>query len=289
MPEGEYGTGMRLKLMRILLAVLLLAPAPRDMREVRLSLPKRPADAPTGSAFRDRIATRPLAERETAVIGEITRGNVPEFLRRLKPIAVECTDETGARHAGTCFVTADYLGVGSDEDFFRIPLTPQAAVAIADAAGGTLLTAKLSDDVFRAADLNLEPKPLTQDRESVATFFQHHQIIEDQLRGKPRGALVAGIKKDIVWTNRLQEKPRKVAIYGWHYPDGRPIQPLYVGHWDRYVDYSHGLRLLAREMVVDGRTVAVTDVLRDGRLRGLVTCEGPTDIDQLRRTSEWDR
>ena len=140
---------------------------------------------------------------------------------------------TGA--PGVCFVTPDYVAVGSDDDFFRLPLSPQSAVTIADAAGCTLLTARVSDAVWRAADLRLEPKPLTEDRESVATFWRHQQLIERQFASTERGQLTAGIKKDIVWTNRLRENPHKVAIYGWHYPDGRPIQSLYVGHRDRHL------------------------------------------------------
>ena len=213
-----------------------------DVAEIRLTFPARPADAPTGSKFQEQIATLPRQEREAVVLREITRGNVPEFLRRLKPIRVEATDDMGVKHRGTYFVMCDYLAIGTDEDFFRVPITPQSATTIADTVDGSLITTKISDDVFAAAELKLDPKPLTKDRDSVTAFWQHHRIIEEQLLGKRRGSLVAGIKKDVVLSNRLREKPHKVAIYGWHYPDGRPIQSLYVGHVDWYVDYSHGVR-----------------------------------------------
>jgi hypothetical protein len=250
-------------------------PLPPDLPAVRLALPERPAAELTGTAFRDRIAALPLSERESAAVAEITAGNIPSFLRQLKPVPLEF-----------CFVTPDYLAIGSDDDSFRLPLTPQSAVTIADAAGCTLLTARVSDSVWRAADLRLEPRPLTEYRESVATFWQHHQAIEEQLVGRERSLLVAGVKKDIVWTNRLREKPHRVAIYGWHHSDGKPIQPLYVGHWDRYVDYSHGLRLLHANMLVDGRNARVVDVLRDPGLCGLLSDEGPLDVAGLRRAAQ---
>ncbi len=215
---------------------------PADTPEVRLELPKRPEGAPTGSEFLQQMAGLSLDEREAAVVREIRRGNIPEFLRRLKPVALAGNDGTENGRVAICFVTPDYMAVGTDEDFFRIPLTPIAAMTIADTLGCTLMTAKISDAVHAFADVRLEPRPLTEDRESVETFYQHHQLIEEQRKSKPIGLLVSGIKKDIVWSNRLAEKPRKVAIYGWHYPEGEPIQPLYAGHWDRYVDYSHGLR-----------------------------------------------
>ena len=89
------------------------------------------------------------------------------------------------------------------------------------------------------------------------------------------GPLVAGHKKDIVTTNRLKEKPNRVAIYGWHKLDGKPIQPLTIVHGDTYVDYSHGVRLVAREVLLDGRAAQIEDVLRDPALAPLLSAEGP--------------
>lgn len=258
-----------------------------DAPEMRLSLPVRPTDAQTGSKFQEQIAELPRKEREAAVLREILGGNIPEFLRRLKPIRVELTDDSGTKRAGIYFVMSDYLAIGTDEDFFRIPITPQMAIAISDAASCSLITNKISDDIFAASELKLAPKPLTKDRDSVATFWQHHRIIEEQLLGKPRGSLVAGIKKDVVLSNRLREKPHKVAIYGWHYPDGRPIQSLYVGHVDWYVDYSHGVRLMSDRMLVDGQPHRVTDILNHPQLHRLLSDEGPLDTSDIRRVADW--
>lgn len=255
---------------------------------MRLSFAARPADSPSGSRFQEQVSTLPRIEREAAVLKEIQRGNVPEFLRRLKPIRVEATDTQGTNHAGTYFVMSDYLAVGSDEDSFRVPLTPQSAIAIADAVGGSLITTKISEDLFAASEVKVDPKPLTKDRDAVSAFWQHHQIIEEQLRGKPRDALIMGIKKDVVLSNRLREKPHKVAIYGWHYPDGRAIQSLYIGHVDWYVDYSHGVRLMANQMLVDGEPRKVVEVLKDPQLCALLTDEGPIDSLDLRRAAQWE-
>ena len=262
---------------------------PADTPQVRLDLPDRPNDAPTGSQFVSQVADLSLEEREAAVVREVLRGNVPEFLRQLKPVALTATDEGGDRHVAICFVMPDYLSVGTDDDFFRFPLTPRAAMEIADALGCTLITPRISDAVHRAAEIKLQPRPLTEDRESVATFYRHHQIIEEQRNGQPIGGLISGIKKDIVWSNRLMVKPHKVAIYGWHYPDGRPIQSLYVGHWDRYVDYSHGVRLMAGKMSVDGREVQVADALKDQELCSLISEEGAIDTAEVRESADWER
>jgi hypothetical protein len=88
------------------------------------------------------------------------------------------------------------------------------------------------------------------------------------------GALVGGIKKDVVITPLLASNPGKVAIYGWHQLNGVPIQPLYLGHGDFYVDYSHGIRLVRQDMLVDGAATTVADVLAHAQWHVLLSDEG---------------
>ena len=261
-----------------ILLVLLCLAVVAQANDARLELPPRPGDAPTGSQFYHQIESLPWKDREAAVLKQISQGNIPDFLRSLTPIRVEAIDSHGQKHAATYFVMPDYLAIGTNDDFFRIPMIPVTAQKIAKAAGASLITTKISDDVFQAAEIKLDPRPLTKDRDAAATFYQHHQIVEEQRRGKPLGALIAGIKKDVVLTNRLMEKPNRVAIYGWHYPHGKLIQPLYVGHVDWYVDYSHGIRLMSQRIIVDGQPRQVSDVLKDKVLSALLSNEGPVEI-----------
>jgi hypothetical protein len=169
----------------------------------------------------------------------------------------------------------DYLAVGSDADFVRMPMTPQTAQRIADGFGCVLPTRKIVDAIDQHAQLHLAPHPLTQEREAVATFRQHHEIIEKQRAGKPLGLLTTGIKKDIVLSPRIFERPDRLAIYGWRQLDGSPIQPLTIVHSNRYVDYSHGVRLIRNTIEVDGESLRITDLLRDPIRCGLVSDEGP--------------
>jgi hypothetical protein len=237
-------------------------------------VPARSADAVGGAAFMKRIADLPPAEREEVIAAEITQGNIPEFLRRFVTITVRATDAAGKEHTLSYEVMPDYLAVGSDTDFIRVPMTPMAAQRIADAFGCVLPTRKVVNDVYREAAVKLEPRPLTEEREAVKTFVQHHTIIEGQREGKTLGALVAGIKKDVVVTNRLTEKPNRVAIYGWHKRDGNPIQPLTIVHRDTYVDYSHGIRLMKRTVLLDGKPRDIRDILRSPELCSLLSDEG---------------
>jgi hypothetical protein len=240
-------------------------------------IPPRPADAPGGSVFMKSVATLSSPEREEKIAAELLRGNLPEFQRKFVPVTVQSTDAQNKNHSATYEVMPDYLAIGSDTDWVRVPMTPMTAQRLADAWGCLLSTRKISDDVYKAATVKLEPHPMTEARESVTTFLQYNDIVEAQRKaaGKTLGSLVAGNKKDVVITNRLDEKPHRIAIYGWHKRDGQAIQPLYIGHVDWYVDYSHGIRLIKRAVTVDGRVRDAHLVAHDPDLASLFSDEGP--------------
>jgi len=237
---------------------------------VQTSIPPSPKDTHGGLALMKQVALLDLASREAVLQAELMRGNLPEFLRRFVTIRVSANNHTGSYE-----VMPDYLSVGSKHDFIRVPLTPMAAQAIADAFGCNLPTRKMVNDIYAQAQVKLEPRPMTENREAVETFIQHNSIIEGQRAGQRLGLLVGGIKKDVVVTDLLLSRPGHVAIYGWHKLDGTPIQPLTTVHVNTYVDYSHGIRLVKRSMIVDGRPRDIREVLADPELCPLVSDEGP--------------
>src|SRR6185312_12512702 len=113
------------------------------------------------------------------------------------------------------------------------------------------------------------------DRETVATFAENNKIIESQRAGKQLGLLLIGTKKDIVLTPRIFEKPQRLAIYGWRQLNGQPIQPLTIVHWNRYVDYSHGVRLIRDKVALNGTSAKISELLADPSRCGVVSDEGP--------------
>ena len=242
-----------------------------------VNIPPRPKRAVGGMRFMKSIADLPREEREAPIMCEMLKGNLPSFLRRFVTIKATGKDAAGKTREIIYQVMPDYLSVGSDRDFVRLDITPMTAQAIADAFHCSLPTTKMVDEIYLRAEVKLEPRPLTQDRESVLTFIQHNSIIEDQRKDKRLGALVAGHKKDVVITNRIYERPHRVAIYGWHKLDGTPIQPLTIVHVDWYVDYSHGIRLVKRSILVDGIPRDIRDVVRDPILSPLLSDEGPIE------------
>lgn len=92
--------------------------------------------------------------------------------------------------------------------------------------------------------------------------------------------MIAGIKKDVVISGRIlrDPKPNRMASYGWQKPGGRPIQPLYTGHVNWYVDYSHGIRLVHRRINVNGRWMDYTDVPKHPVYRRLLCNEEACDF-----------
>jgi hypothetical protein len=240
-------------------------------------IPPRPSDADGGTAVFKRLAALSPADREEAIAREFLRGNLPDFLRNFQSIMVRGGDKAGKEHTATIAVMPDYLAIGSDSDFIRVPMTPQTAQRIADAFGCSLPTRKIVDEVHRNAAIKLDPIPLTEARETVETFARHNALIVKQRDDWKPGELASGIKKDVVITNRLGEKPTRVAIYGWHKADGTPIQPLTIVHRETYVDYSHGVRLITRTVTVDGKPRDMRHALHSPDAAGLLTDEGPID------------
>ncbi|MBP6704394.1 MAG: hypothetical protein KA385_12850 [Vicinamibacteria bacterium] len=243
-----------------------------------LKLPARPADAMGGAEFIRRTSGMSPGERDQAVVAEIERGNVPSFLQRLTPVTVNAQASDGRGLTATVWVTPDYLAIGSDDDFFYVPLNYYSATLIAARLGCVLPTPRIVDAIYDQSIHRLKPAPLPAGPLMGTNLYmaEHKQRVDAQRRGFAPGGLIAGHKKDLVLTNRLAQMPGRVAIYGWHLATGRPIQPLSLVHGARYVDYSHGLRLVASVVDIGGVERSIYDALEDSTLASALTREGVT-------------
>jgi hypothetical protein len=240
-----------------------------------LDVPSRPPSALKGVEFARSIADLPLKEREEKILAEVKAGNVPPSLRTFVPVTV-----TAGTAKVTYHVAPDYLAIGSDDDDFLTPLTPYTAQRVADLLGCVLPTPKMVDDIYASATVVLTPAPIPPSlaMTTVPVFLRHNEMVLDQRRRteKPLGALVAGHKKDVVIANKVfaRDQAGKVAIYGWHRAVGKPIQPLYTGHTASWADYSHGIRLVRRQVLVNGESKTIDDVLANPDLAALLSHEG---------------
>jgi hypothetical protein len=261
------------------------SPHPLCGEDLSRRIPERASEAPTGTDFVRHLSGMSDDEREGAILEQLLAGNIPGFLRRLTP--VHLTGQVNGRRGAnvTVCVSPDYLAVGSDQNFFLVPMRLSTALTVATRFRFALPTPRIVDAIYAQAAMHLQPQPLpaSDTMRTTAYYWEHNELVQQQRANLTGvlGTLTAGDKKDLVLTNRLWTHPARVAIYGWHRQDGSPIQPLSTVHGARYADYSHGVRLVSDTVYVDGRSKSLLAVLQDPQLAGVVSNEG-----QIRKAAE---
>jgi type IX secretion system substrate protein len=245
-----------------------------------LTIPPRSPDAITGSEFMQSVLNMSFADREIEIYNEISSGNIPNFLRELTTIETTFNDDGGTPHTIQYEVMPDYLAIGSDDDFCRIPMGPITAQMLADLFGAVMPTRKLVDNIYQNCEIKLAPvtyTPVGNQNELVPKFVEHNTAIEQQRvsAGGTLGQLTGGTKKDVVLSNKIIDPSRThhVTIYGWHQLNGVAIQPLYNGHFNTYVDYSHGIRFLNSQFLLDGEVKDIAEILSTQNLYKILSDE----------------
>lgn len=277
------------------------APSPAPRTTILESVPGPATPIPssgclTGSQYAAAFATMSVNQRETAIVEAVSRGCIPQFLRQF--VAVDMPPVGG--HTARIFVSPDYLSIGTDADFLRVPLKPGNAQRVADMLGGLLPTTKMVDAIAAQAAVKVTPRAFTPGsggqpnvaRDNIHFIVDAQQLAEQERAG--RWGLVSGAKKDIIIDAEMRSSSKldgsgnvKLWIYGWYYPTMAQAQAsgvCAVGkqyiqsrswvHDRNYVDYSHGIRLIALQMLVDGQQRNTADVLADPTLSPLLSAYG---------------
>jgi hypothetical protein len=262
--------------------LLLTAPcvAADSLFDLTHSIPVAPGGRSlTGSQFTASIAEIDPRLRERVILQAILNGNIPEFLRKLVPVKLTTRRPGGPLVTATIFVMPEYLAIGSDQDFLRIPMNLYTAAAAATHMGFVLPTRKIVDAIYQQSAFHFAPEPMQAGPEMRTTEYYrvHNEKIEEQFRriGASIGALISGQKKDVVVSNLLAKNPGHIAIYGWHRTNGVPIQPLTTVHGACYADYSHGIRLISETVLLNGEPRSIYDLLADPILASVLSDEGP--------------
>lgn len=264
------------------------------------------ADKPTatlaGSDFMRRADTTAFWTLEDLIVETVTAGQVPDELRHFRKITfttpvVDSVEILRKKHKVEMWVLPDYVAIGTNDDFVRMPMGPLAAQRIADALDCTLPTPFLVDRIAEASEghVDIFPfRPLGNRNSQPIVFQDSNNAINAQFKayGYEFGQFISGLKKDIVLTYKimtLTEYERNVAIYGWHHPDGRAQQPLFVRHGNFYVDYSHGVRLIYNKVKIDGVEYNIREILQSPELYRLLSDE-PMHLTQATYASKpkWD-
>jgi N-acetylmuramoyl-L-alanine amidase/Putative peptidoglycan binding domain len=236
-----------------------------------------------GSKFIATLPEAPGPARERAILDAVRAGAV----------RVDWATVTSAwgGHVAEITVSADALAVGDSEDWVRVSLSHTAAQHAADTFSALLPTTRISDLIFEQAQVRLSPCLQRADGAMANTsrMLRHHEEIEGKRGG--RTGLIATVGKDWVTTNRLAGRPDRAANYGWHdhrARNGKPWQPLGLAHDRSHVDYSQVVRLVRREVRVDGEVRDLVEVLGDPALAGLVSNEGPIQLWRLAALAEGE-
>ena len=243
-------------------------------------IPIRDPNAITGSAFIQANMNANRTVREANILKEFQSGNVPDFMRKFVAINI-----TNGQNTITYLTTPDYLCIGSDSDYVRMPMDPHTAQAIADQYDCTLPTRKIVNDIWKQSPVKTAPQPWGEpyDNSMMSTYRygEHNRRIQSKLAPQDFGKLISGHKKDVVLSNQMNpNNPKKrVTIYGWIQLDGTPIQGLnYWSHEDSYSDYSHGIRLIANDVMVNGKSMRIQYVFVDTNLFALISDEGKLEF-----------
>ncbi len=257
----------------------IAAPSARCPRRLARDIPRRRGNANSVDAVLASVQSVDGVTRDRTVVAELLKGNMPSFQRNLVPVTLRGETSDGRQANITLCVTPDYLALGSDADFVRVPLGLSGAAQVARSFNMLLPTPRMVDAIYRQAQVRLTPSPMTPGAQMTSTdyFIRHNNTVEGQRRnaGAAHGLLISGHKKDVVLTSRLASNRGRVAIYGWHRRNGQPIQPLSTVHGAGYADYSHGIRLVSRTAYLDGQEVDLQRLIADPRYAGLISHEGP--------------
>ena len=257
----------------------IAAPSARCPKRLAREMPRRRGGAAGASSVLASAQSIDGVKRDQIVVAELLKGNMPSFQRYLVPGTLLGTTSDGRQATITLCVTPDYLALGSDSDFVRVPLGLSGASRVANSFNMVLPTPRMVDAIYRQSQVRLTPSPITPGPQmtSTAYFMRHNDTVESQRRsaGATHGNLISGHKKDVVLTTRLASNRGRVAIYARHRRNGSPIQPLSTVHGAGYADYSHGVRLVSRTAYLDGQEVDLHKIMANPRYAGIISHEGP--------------
>ncbi|MBN3518448.1 hypothetical protein JYB62_00415 [Algoriphagus lutimaris] len=89
-----------------------------------VQIPERNPDTETGLEFMQQMIPLELEEREEEIFKALASGNMPDFLGKPIRLTSMFTVALGQTHDLIYEVLTDYLAIGSNEDYCRIPMNP---------------------------------------------------------------------------------------------------------------------------------------------------------------------
>lgn len=221
----------------------------------------------------------PGPARETFIYNAIINQGPP---KNLVPVTV--TDPNGVKI--TYKVMPDYVMI----EGIRVPMSPVTAQRVAKHFGMSLPTAKMSQQIYDAADTKVRAAPLSGSGYTGADGkrYSAKDVVESRIGasdaavvynektdkeiakqvGNKPPTLIAGHGKDIL--EPLANNPQDVSMGGWQGSSGNPLQPYSSPHKGQaavHSEYALYTRLVGGDVTVtlpNGKTITTTmDKLRN--------------------------
>lgn len=204
----------------------------------------------------------PTEDREQAILRLVKDGNI---VVQWVPITV---DHGGVR--ATFFVTSEPIMFGETwEDAVYLPVKPRTMQTIADWFGASLLTPKLVDEIWRSAEIRVDPfiaTPAGAGMTSTSRSAEYTALTKAKTRAaraasKSDAPLTANIGK--YWTSSTftASNPSKAENYGFfasgqtrgtvsNLPGVNVVQTVGHAHNLEHTDYSQLIMLVSRKVLV---------------------------------------
>lgn len=242
-------------------------------------IPERAKDAPNGSQLMDAFKQcKSLEERQTLILDQLAKGNVPDSFRTFQKVKVEQNGKTME------FLAAPSgLRLGTDTDSIEFPMNGPLAQAVADATGCELPTKWMVDQLSEEGKKNGQFIPFAPQvfSKEDAARMRSPDFIQTHDNKYKKWATDHGI--DLTkpffgyFKHVVQQSPEQRAkahaggnldIYGGIYTNGNTVEPGGVNHDIYHDDYSQNVQLIARTVYIDGKPMKLADVLADSDLAG---------------------
>lgn len=241
-------------------------------------------------------------QRETYILEAVKAGKVEYYWAPIVSYAGE--------NEATFYVTTDALKI----EGVRVNVSATLQQQIADLLDAMLLTPKLADLRFHAAEQRLlpQPRPITND---TAVMIQQSAKIDKLIKSKAYAAdkIIDTVGKHWCISNELKSLPSKMAMnYGWHFAGGstmqgikghpcdsklidpvskivyHTIQPSATAHDRNHSDYSQICILVKKDCIVNGQPARLDQILQDKNLAMLGSHEGPLAVLRQNGVPELD-
>lgn len=214
------------------------------------------------------------AVREEQVYKFALEGQVPLFLREW----VEVPVAHGAL-SGSVYVLPDFFCLGTNEDYVYVPMGAMSAERVGGLLNARLPTISMVRQVY-AHSRKQVAKPWGPPYDGSMSHTSRWSVQTAKVRaalfasGAKPGDLVEGHFKNVIVSKKVIDgRGVLLGFWGWFDKDGRPIQGDSQAHGAGYCDYSHGVRYVLNEMIVEGQLMSVDEVLRHEEYHHLISDE----------------